>query len=79
MKMIFLTLQTDVKTQVYCLNLVVSNQLPRSCLDMRCHDYTDSGVYTIYPKGTPHYSFDVYCDQETDGGGWTVSFLVLVH
>ena len=49
------------------------NQQPKSCLDLRCQGFTQSGVYTIYPKGSVLYSFDVYCDQKTDGGGWTVS------
>ncbi|CAF3702968.1 unnamed protein product [Adineta steineri] len=28
-----------------------------------------SGVYTIYPENSK--SFKVFCDMETDGGGWT--------
>ena len=42
----------------------------RDCADLYNCGQTASGVYTIQPDGQP--SFDVYCDQITAGGGWTV-------
>ena len=42
----------------------------RDCRDALNNNYTQSGVYTIQPDSLP--PFDVYCDMDTDGGGWTV-------
>jgi hypothetical protein len=45
---------------------------PRSC---KMINGTSSGYYTIYPSAMGP-SINVFCDQQTDGGGWTrVSFV----
>jgi len=47
---------------------------PRDCMDIKkANKSCASGVYTIFPS-LPAYSsgMQVYCDQETDGGGWLV-------
>ena len=48
-----------------------NEQLPRDCLDLQRAGFTESGQYRVYPGdgGDPFY---VWCDMETDGGGWTV-------
>ena len=70
---LILFIQGSSSYNAYCASLLENNQQPKSCLDLRCRGFTQSGVYTIYPEGSELYSFDVYCDQKTDGGGWTVS------
>ena len=52
------------------LHIEHSNYYPCNCLDALNKGCNVSGVYRILPdNGKP---FDVYCDQVTDGGGWTV-------
>ena len=43
------------------------------CLDAYNQGKTTSGVYTIRPDGMT--LMKVYCDHDTDGGGWTVSVM----
>lgn len=44
--------------------------LTANCAELYKAGNTTSGVYTINPDGVG--AFDVYCDQNTAGGGWTV-------
>ena len=45
---------------------------PSDCAEVLELGGTESGVYTIYPTYGED-PFFVFCDMETDGGGWTVS------
>ncbi|XP_077982350.1 ryncolin-2-like [Glandiceps talaboti] len=44
----------------------------RDCYDLLQQGITVSGVYTVAPESRVSSSMDVYCDMETDSGGWTV-------
>ncbi|KAF6031753.1 hypothetical protein EB796_009960 [Bugula neritina] len=65
-------LECDVEE--YCYERLKTKTIcrPTSCLDLLCLGHNETGVYTIYPTGHADSSIDVFCDQETDGGGWTV-------
>ena len=42
----------------------------KNCAELYKSGQRTSGVYTIHPDGSG--AFDVFCDQTTAGGGWTV-------
>ncbi|XP_062520682.1 fibrinogen C domain-containing protein 1-like [Corticium candelabrum] len=50
---------------------LTGNAKPRNCRHALQLGHSVSGIYEIDPRDGLG-SFDVYCDMETDGGGWTV-------
>ena len=50
---------------------VRGNIVFRTCKEILTYGFTKSGVYEINPMDG-HGWFAVYCDMETDGGGWVV-------
>ncbi|XP_071127532.1 fibrinogen-like protein A [Mytilus edulis] len=57
--------ETDIKSYTD----FVKGKIAKDCNDIH-RTMNKSGVYHIYPTGVPGYK--VYCDMDTDGGGWTV-------
>ena len=45
-------------------------KLPKDCKEVLDQGSTRSGVYAISPDNRTQ--INVYCEQELDGGGWTV-------
>ncbi|GBO21995.1 Techylectin-5A, partial [Araneus ventricosus] len=47
---------------------------PMDCEEVLRRGHNESGIYTIWPRNRimADRSLDVFCDMDTDGGGWTV-------
>ncbi|XP_038061061.1 microfibril-associated glycoprotein 4-like [Patiria miniata] len=61
----------DEDTPLYSLTDSSLNRFA-SCKMLLDAGYRLSGVYTIYPEGVGNGGLRIYCDMETDGGGWIV-------
>ncbi|XP_047493196.1 techylectin-5B-like [Penaeus chinensis] len=45
----------------------------KNCLDLKNNNYLSSGIYVVAPYDCcPDKLVSVYCDMDTDDGGWTV-------
>lgn len=64
-----------------CIDFFVLIAMPENCHELYKQGLSKSGVYNICPWDMCDLNFrcvDAFCDMHTDGGGWTVSILVII-
>lgn len=63
---------TLAETAIARLKHMVLQGRPRDCADLYAAGQKHSGIYNIFPTEGSTGGVFVYCDMESDGGGWTV-------
>ena len=61
--------QSDLISLLNSFQILVSR--PKNCKEVQALGREVTGVYLIYPHGDD-VSLSVFCDMDTEGGGWTV-------
>lgn len=49
------------------------------CVQIMKNGNKKSGIYTIYINNDRSKPIEVYCDMDTDGGGWLVRMIDNLH
>ena len=73
MIIVYIILQIAPNYKIYFfLSLLLNQEFPKDCQEVKAYVSVASGQYMILPQNNGS-SFPVYCDMDTDGGGWLVS------
>lgn len=60
-------------TYLVCPSLVgVLYPFPMDCVQIMKNGNKKSGIFTVYINNDQSKPIEVYCDMDTDGGGWLV-------
>ena len=63
-------MKTDHRHKFITISLQIVFETEKSCADLYKFGVRDDGIYTITPDSLG--PFQVRCDMQTDGGGWTI-------